>query len=89
MDEKSNPVERRVREEEIQEIIQSERLDVVFLDCRKLGGSGIGTVFKMLSSACESIRSTRKYKSTLYHHEVYRLLEERKENVLILPDVMS
>ena len=89
VDEKSNPVERRVREEKIQEIIQSKRLDSVFLDCRKLGGSGIGTVFKMLSSACESIRSTRKYKSTLYHHEVYRLLEERKENILTLPDVTS
>ena len=88
-DEINNPVEKRKREQEIQEIILSERLNVVFLDCRKLGGSGIGTVFKMLSSACESIRSTRRYKSTLYHHEMYRLLEERKENVLIFSDVMS
>ena len=89
VDEKCNPVERRVREEEILEIIQSKRLDSVFIDCRKLGGSGIGIVFKMLSSACESIRSTRKYKSTLYHHEMYRLLEERKENILTLLDVIS
>ena len=89
VDEVNDPIERRVREEEIQEIIASERLSVVFLDCRKLGGSGIGAVFKMLSSACESIRSTRRYKSTLYHHEMYRLLEERKENVLTLPDVIS
>ena len=76
------------REEEIQEIILSKRLDGVFLDCRKLGGSGIGTVFKMLSSACESICSTRRYKSTLYHHEMYRLLEESKENILIFSDIM-
>ena len=89
VDEKSNPVERRVIEEEIQKIIQSKRLDSVFLDCRKLGGGGINTVFKMLSNACESIRSTRKYKSTLYHHEMYRLLEERKENTLTLLDVIS
>ena len=89
MDEINDPVERRVREEEIQEIIASERLEGVFLDCRKLGGSGIDTVFKMLSSACESIRSTRKYKSTLYHHELYRLLLEREENVLMFSDVMS
>ena len=89
MDEINDPVEIRKKEEEIQKIIVSERLNVVFLDCRKLGGSGIGTVFKMLSSACESIRSTRKYKSTLYHHELYRLLVERKENVLIFSDAMS
>ena len=89
VDEKCNPIERRVREEEIQEIIQSKRLDSVFIDCRKLGGSGIGIVFKMLSSTCESIRNTKKYKSTLYHHEMYRLLEERKENILTLLDVIS
>ena len=91
VDEINNPVEKREKEKEIhqQKIISSETLNVVFLDCRKLGGSGIGTVFKMLSSACESIRSTRKYKSTLYHHEMYRLLEESKKNVLIFSDVMS
>ena len=89
VDEINDPVERRVRGEEIQEIIASERLKGVFLDCRKLGGSGIDTVFKMLSSACESIRSTRKYKSTLYHHELYRFLLEREENVLMFSDIMS
>ena len=89
VDEKTNSAERRVREEEIQKIITSKRLEGVFLDCRKLGGSGIGTVFKMLSSACESIRSTRKYKSTLYHHELYRLLVEMEENILTLLDVIS
>ena len=34
-DEINNPVEKRKREQEIQEIIVSERLNVVFLDCRQ------------------------------------------------------
>ena len=89
VDEISNPVERRRRKEEIQEIIVRERCDSVFLDCRKLGGSGVDSFFKKLTSTCESIRSTRKNKSNLYEHEMYRLLEERKENILTLSDVMS
>ena len=89
VDEISNPVERRRRKEEIQEIIVRERCDSVFLDCRKLGGSGVDSFFKKSSSACESIRSTRRNKSSLYHHELYRLLEEREENILTLSDVMS
>ena len=89
LDKISNPVERRRRKEEIQEIIVRERSDSVFLDCRKLGGSGVDSFFKKSSSACESIRSTRKNKSSLYDHEMYRLLEERKENILTLSDVMS
>ena len=40
VDEISNSVERRRRKEEIEEIIVRERCDSVFLDCRKLGGSG-------------------------------------------------
>ena len=89
VDEISNPVEMRKRNEKIQEIIASERLKGVFLDCRKLGGSGIGTVFRMLSSACESIRSTSRRNLSLYCHMMYGLLEERKENILTLSDVMS
>ena len=88
VDEISNPVERR-RKEEIQKIIVRERCDSVLLDCRKLGGSGVDSFFKKSSSACESIRSTRRNKSSLYDHEMYRLLEERKENILALSDVMS
>ena len=100
VDEISNPVERR-RKEEIQEIIVREiyghtretndhvLYDNVFLDCRKLGGSGVDSFFKMLSSTCKSIRSTRRNKSSLYDHEMYRLLVERKENILTLSDVMS
>ena len=88
VDEISNPFERR-RKEEIQKIIVRERCDSVLLDCRKLGGSGVDSFFNKLSIACESIRSTRRNKSSLYHHELYRLLEERKENILTLSDVMS
>ena len=88
VDEISNPVERR-RKEEIQKIIVKERCDSVLLDCRKLGGSSVDSFFNKLSSACESIRSTRRNKSSLYHHEMYRLLVERKENILTLSDVMS
>ena len=88
VDEISNPVERR-RKEEIQEIIVREKCDRVFLDCRKLGGSGVDSFLKKSSSACESIRSTRRNKFSLYHHEMYRLLVERKKNILTLSDVMS
>ena len=89
VDEISNPVEKRRRKEEIQEIIVRERCDSVFLDCRKLGGSGVDSFFQKLSSACESIRSTSGKNLSLYCHMMYGLLEERKENILTLSDVMS
>uniref|UniRef100_A0A1X7TWG8 Uncharacterized protein n=2 Tax=Amphimedon queenslandica TaxID=400682 RepID=A0A1X7TWG8_AMPQE len=83
------PFERRRRKEEIQEIIVRERCDSVFLDCRKLGGSGVDSFFNKLSSACESIRSTSGRNLSLYCHMMYGLLEERKENILTFSDVMS
>ena len=89
VDEISNPVERRRRKEEIQEIIVRERCDSIFLDCRKLGGSGVDSFFNKLSSACESIRSTSGRNLSLYCHMMYGLLEEKKENILTLSDVMS
>ena len=89
VDEISNPVERRRRKEEIEEIIVRERCDSVVLDCRKLGGSGVDSFFNKLSSACESIRSTSGKNLSLYCHTMYGLLEERKENILTFPDVMS
>ena len=85
----TNPLGKRKRKEEIQEIIVRERCDSVFLDCRKLGGSDVDSFFKKLSSACDSIRSTRKNKSNLYEHEMYRLLVEWEKNILTLSDVMS
>ena len=89
VDEISDPIERRKREEEIQKIIGRERCDSVYLDCRKLGGSGMDSFFNKLSSACESIRSTSGRDLSLYCHMMYGLLEERKENILTLSDVMS
>ena len=89
VDEISNPVERRRRKEEIEEIIVRERCDSVLLDCRKLGGSSVDSFFKNLSSACESICSTSRRNLSLYCHMMYGLLEKRKENILTLSDVMS
>ena len=89
VDEISNPVERRRRKEEIEEIIVRERCDSVFLDCRKLGGSGVDSFFNKLSSACGSIRSRSGKNLSLYCHMMYGLLEERKENILTLSDVIS
>ena len=89
VDEIFNPFERRRRKEEIQEIIVRERCDSVFLDCRKLGGSDVDSFFNKFSSACESIRSTSGRNLSLYCHMMYGLLEERKENILTLSDVMS
>ena len=85
----TNPFEKRRRKEEIQEIIVRKRCDSIFLDCRKLGGSGVDSFFKKLSIACESIRSTSGRNLSLYCHMMYGLLEERKENILTLSDVMS
>ena len=89
LDEIINPFERRRRKVEIQEIIVRERCDSVLLDCRKLGGSGVDSFFNKLSSACESIRSTSGKNLSLYCHMMYGLLEERKENILTLSDVIS
>ena len=89
VDEISDPVERRKRKEEIQEIIGRKRCDCVFLDCRKLGGHGVDSFFNKLSSTCESIRSTSGRILSLYCHMMYGLLEERKESILTLSDVMS
>ena len=87
VDEISNSIERRKREEEMQEIIGKERS--IFIDCRKLGGNGVDSFFKKLSSACKSIHSTSGRNLSLYCHMMYGLLEERKENILTLSDVMS
>ena len=86
-DEIIDPVERKKRKEEIRNIVERERS--VFLDCRKLGGGGVDSLFNKLSSACESIRSTSGRNLSLYCHMMYGLLEERKNNILTLSDVMS
>uniref|UniRef100_A0A1X7U3B3 G domain-containing protein n=1 Tax=Amphimedon queenslandica TaxID=400682 RepID=A0A1X7U3B3_AMPQE len=83
----TNPFERRRKKEGLKEIIVRERCDSIFLDCRKLGGSGVDSFFNKLSSACGSIRSTSGRNLSLYCHMMYGLLEERKENILTLSDV--
>ena len=87
VDEISDPAERRKRKEEMQEIIGKERS--FFIDCRKLGGSGVESLLKTLSSACKSIHSTSGRNLSLYCHMMYGLLEEWKVNILTLSDVMS
>ena len=84
-----NFFEWRRRKEEMQEIIGRETCDSVFLDCRKLGGSSMDFFFNILFGACESIRSTSGRNLSLYCHMMYGLLEERKENILTLSDVIS
>ena len=86
-DEIIDPVERKKRKEEIRSIVGKERS--VFLDCRKLGGGAVDSLFNKLSSACESIRSTSGRNLSLYCHMMYGLLEEKKENILTLSDVMT
>ena len=88
VDEINNSVQRR-RKEEIQEIIVRERCDSVSLDCRKLGGNDVRSFFKKLSSACQFIRSTSERNLSLYCHMMYGLLEQMKENILTLSDVLS
>uniref|UniRef100_A0A1X7TN07 G domain-containing protein n=1 Tax=Amphimedon queenslandica TaxID=400682 RepID=A0A1X7TN07_AMPQE len=83
VDEIHDSVQRR-RKEEIREIIMREMCDSVLLDCRKLGGDGMGSFFNKLSSACESIRNKSGRNLSLYCHMMYGLLEERKENILTL-----
>ena len=87
VDEISDPAERKKRKEEMQEIIGKERS--IFIDCRKLGGSDVDSFFKTLSCACKSIHSTSGRNLSLYCHMMYGLLEERKENILTLSNVMS
>uniref|UniRef100_A0A1X7TFF4 Uncharacterized protein n=1 Tax=Amphimedon queenslandica TaxID=400682 RepID=A0A1X7TFF4_AMPQE len=81
--------DRKKRKEEIKDIIIRESCDCIFLDCRKLGGSGTDFFFNKLSSACESIRSASGRNLSLYCHMMYGLLEKRKENILTLSDLTS
>uniref|UniRef100_A0A1X7TES6 Uncharacterized protein n=1 Tax=Amphimedon queenslandica TaxID=400682 RepID=A0A1X7TES6_AMPQE len=66
----------------IEKAIGSEPL--YFLDCRKLGGTSMGSFLNKLSSACEHIRTTREIKLNSHYHEMYHLLEDMSENILTL-----
>ena len=91
IDEINDPVEHRIKEEEILEVIGKEmgNADAVFLDCRKLGGSSVETFLNKVSSACEFVRRKIARKTSLHCHAMYSLLNGRKKNVLTLNDVMS
>ena len=62
---------------------------LVHLDCRKLVGGELSSFTKVLSSACQSIRSTNTREMSLYCHMLYALLEEKKESVYTLDQLMA
>ena len=62
---------------------------LVHLDCRRLVGGELSIFTKTLSSACESIRSTNTREMSLYCHMLYALLEEKKESVYTLDQLMA
>ena len=89
VDEMTDTVTRERKQSELQQIIK-ERCDtsvsIEYLDCRKLGGNRL--LFNELSSACQSIRNTRGKNLSLYCHMMYGLLEESKQNILSLSDIV-
>ena len=92
VDEMTDTVTKKRRQSELQQIIK-ERCDthvsIEYLDCRKLGGSSIGSLLSNLSSACQSIRNTSGRNLSLYCHMMYGLLEESTQNILSLSDIIS
>ena len=62
---------------------------LVHLDCRKLVGGELSSFTTTLSSACQSIRSTNTREMSLYCHMLYALLEEKKESVYTLDQLMA
>ena len=92
VDEMTDRVTKKRRQSELQQIIK-ERCDthvsIEYLDCRKLGGSSIGSLLSNLSSACQSIRNTSGRNLSLYCHMMYGLLEESSQNILSLSDIVS
>ena len=89
VDEMIDRVTRERKQSELQQIIK-ERCDisvsVLYLDCRKLGGNRL--LINKLSSACQSIRNTSGKNLSLYCHMIYCLLEESKQNILSLSDIV-
>ena len=62
---------------------------LVHLDCRKLVGGKLSSFTATLSSACQYIRSTNTREMSLYCHMLYALLEEKKESVYTLDQLMA
>ena len=92
VDKMTDVVTKKRKQTQLQQIIR-ERCDahvsIEYLDCRKLGGSSIGSLLSNLSSACRSIRNTSGRNLSLYCHMMYGLLEESTQNILSLSDIVS
>ena len=92
VDEMIDRVTRERKQSELQQIIR-ERCDtsvsIEYLDCRKLGGGNLTSLFGNMSSACQSIRNTSGRNLSLYCHVMYGVLEEIKQNILPLSDIIS
>ena len=90
VDEMIDTVTRERKESELQQIIK-ERCDtsvsIEYLDCRKLGGGSVSSLFSKVSSACQFIRNTSGRNLNLYCHMMYGLLEESEQNILSLSDI--
>ena len=92
VDKMTDTVTKKRRQSELQQIIRERcnaHVSIEYLDCRKLGGSSIGSLLSNLSSACQSIRNTSGRNLSLYCHMMYGLLEESKQNILSLSDIIS
>ena len=59
------------------------------LDCRRLVGGWFSSFTNTLSSACQSIRSANTREMSLYCHMLYAVLEEQKESVYTLDQLMT
>ena len=92
VDEMIDRVTKEEKKSKLQQIIK-ERCDtsasIEYLDCRKLGGSSVSSLFSKLSSGCQFIRNTSGRNLSLYCHMMYGLLEESKQNILSLSDIIS
>ena len=92
VDEMTDKVTKEGKKSKLQQIIKEKcdtSVSIEYLDCRKLGGSNVSSLFSKLSSACQSIRNTSGRNLSLYCHMMYALLEESKENILSLSDIIS
>ena len=91
VDEMTDTVTKKRRQFELQQIIREryDHVSIEYLDCRRLGGSGVSSLFNKLSSACQSIRNTSGRNLSLYCHMMYSLLEEssNEKSALSLSDI--
>ena len=77
------------RKNDIQETIGREKIEIIFLDCRQRGQNKVNHFFNKLNIACKSIRDARVKKLSLYCPMVYGLIEDRKETVIAVSDMIS